>query len=81
MHKEKLWRLQKQSEHKSTFLSQGHVFLGIGKGPFFFRAFLQTTSSTYILSELLLGFAPFLGPGIILGNWDSTKEGQRDTKP
>lgn len=70
MHKEKwwnLWRLQKQSEHRSTFLSQGHVFLGIGKGTLSSRAFLQTTSSTYILSELLLGFAPFPGLGIILG--------------
>lgn len=62
-----LWRLQKQSEHKSTFLSHGHVSLRIGK--LFLQSFLQTTSSTFILCELLLGFAPFPGLGIILGKW------------
>lgn len=70
IHEEKqwnLWRLQKQSEHRSTYFNHGHVFLGIEKGTLSFRAFLQTTSSTFILSELLLAFAAFLGLGIILG--------------
>lgn len=77
-HKEKRWNLrglQKQSEHKSTFC-HGHVSLGIGKGTLSFRAFLQTTTSIFILSELLLHFAPFPGLGIILGKRILQKRGR-----
>lgn len=77
-HKEKWWNLrglQKQSEHKSTFC-HGHVSLGIGKGTLSFRAFLQTTTSIFILSELLLRFAPFPGLGIILGKRILQKRGR-----
>lgn len=71
MHKEKLWNLWRLQKNLNTKVpsSVRDISLGTGKGTLSFRAFLKTSSSTYILSELLLGFAPFLGLGITLGKW------------
>lgn len=70
MQKEKLWILRglyKQFGPRSTFLQQGHVSLGTGKGTLPFRTFLQPNSIPFTLSELLSVSAPFPGLSFILG--------------